>query len=355
MPNQPRANRRGHPEPDAPTTAELQRALEQKLGRYFGTKRTIVGLDRRPSPYRSSRRLDELAVRFKDGESMRVLMKDLSPRGLLNSARRARPQFLCDPQRELNTYRSILPGAPPGTPAWYGTVVNGTANRSWLLLEDVEGEQLSQVGTLSAWKKTAAWIGRLHSAYPASSVQRLATRSKLLLYDREFYWQWLRRAEQFCSRSARKRRMMNLVAQRYHRVVDRLMGLPRTIIHGELYAGNVVIGRQDGKVRICPVDWEMAALGPGLVDLAALSAGWDERHRQLLARSYVSASKSPGSRPITWRRYVASGFELDFDCCRLHLAVQMVGWSDNWSPPPQHARDWLSDAVQIADRLSRTR
>ena len=91
MPDQSRLNQRRRPESDAPATVELQRSLELKLGRYFGLKRTIVGLERRPSPYRSSRRLDELTVLFKDGEIMRVLMKDLSPQGLLNNARRVRP------------------------------------------------------------------------------------------------------------------------------------------------------------------------------------------------------------------------------------------------------------------------
>jgi thiamine kinase-like enzyme len=30
--------------------------------------------------------------------------------------------------------------------------------------------------------------------------------------------------------------------------------------------------------RVCPVDWEMAAVGPGLIDLAALTAGWWTAH-----------------------------------------------------------------------------
>jgi aminoglycoside phosphotransferase (APT) family kinase protein len=41
---------------------------------------------------------------------------------------------------------------------------------------------------------------------------------------------------------------------------------------------------------VCPVDWEMAAVGPGLVDLAALSAGgWTAPEREALALAYYAA------------------------------------------------------------------
>jgi hypothetical protein len=37
--------------------------------------------------------------------------------------------------------------------------------------------------------------------------------------------------------------------------------------------------------------------------------------------------------------------------CRLQLALQWLGWSRDWSPPPEHAQDWLSEAVCVAERL----
>lgn len=335
------------------TAAELQRALERKLEDYFGVRRKIVALDRRPSPYTSSFGLEAVEIRFADSTSMRLVMKDLSRRGMLEHARRARPEFLHDPQRETNTYRWILPAAPPGTAAWYGTVTNRSADRDWLLLEEVEGEPLSQVGSLSMWKRTAAWVAQLHQVFPPARAERLAIRSRLLRYDEEFYWEWLHRAQQFCSRNVRKRRMIDRVARHYSRVVERLTGMRRTIIHGELYAGNVVVARNGPRVRICPVDWETTALGPGLVDLATLTAGWDEKHQQLLARAYFGAQTRMESGVTGLLSHGARGVDIDFDCCRLHSAVRMVGWSEDWSAPPEHARDWLSEAVQIAERLSR--
>ena len=39
------------------------------------------------------------------------------------------------------------------------------------------------------------------------------------------------------------------------------------------------------------------------------------------------------------------------DCCRLHLAVQYVGWATTWSPPADQRQDWLAEAVSLARKL----
>jgi hypothetical protein len=40
------------------------------------------------------------------------------------------------------------------------------------------------------------------------------------------------------------------------------------------------------------------------------------------------------------------------DHCRIHLAVQWLGWSRKWVAPPEHHRDWLVEAIELAERLS---
>ena len=64
---------------------------------------------------------------------------------------------------------------------------------------------------------------------------------------------------------------------------------------------DILIVPEDNGLRICPVDWELAARGPGLLDLAALSAGrWSDDERDRLARAYFEAADgaaSPGRAP----------------------------------------------------------
>ena len=60
------------------------------------------------------------------------------------------------------------------------------------------------------------------------------------------------------------------VCQRADEFIAQLLAAPRTMIHGEFYPGNILYE----KGRICPVDWESAAIAAGELDLAALTEGW---------------------------------------------------------------------------------
>jgi hypothetical protein len=91
----------------------------------------------------------------------------------------------------------------------------------------------------------------------------------------------------------------------------------------------------------------MAAVGPGLVDLAALVAGgWSAQERTALAMAYFEESTL---RDAGWSGEAQFLSALDY--CRLHLAVQWLGWSPAWSPPPEHAHDWLREALGLAEKL----
>jgi hypothetical protein len=321
-------------------TAPLISALDRVGLAIRGSGRgraAIVRLERRPSPYTSSFALEEIDVVFADGSEAALVMKDLSPDAMDVDARRARPAFLSEPRREIQTYRHILPHAPAGTAACYGVAAGRTASRYRLLLERVDGHELRHVGAFSMWKRTAQWIARFHASVPPADIDRLARRAKLLVYDEAFYWQWLERARDFAARSpkasgvggAEARRVLDRIARGYASVVSRLTAMPRTVIHGEFYPCNILIRGRGRHARVCPVDWELAAVGPGLIDLAALMTGWDDRAQRALMRAYRQGR-------------IRTEFQTDLDACRLHLAIRMLGWSDNWTPPPQHARDWLA-------------
>jgi aminoglycoside phosphotransferase (APT) family kinase protein len=157
----------------------------------------------------------------------------------------------------------------------------------------------------------------------------------------------MQRAQRFATGDVAKRRAIDAIARQYDTVVARLTALPRTIIHGEFYASNVIVRRRP-RGQVCPVDWEMTALGPGLVDLAALVAGWNAVTRRALARAYYA--ETVGARP-GGAGPLPREFSIDLDCCRLYLAVRMLGWSDTWEPPRDHAFNWLREASSLAGRL----
>jgi aminoglycoside phosphotransferase (APT) family kinase protein len=150
------------------------------------------------------------------------------------------------------------------------------------------------------------------------------------------------------SRSGAVRRGVDWLAERYDRVVEHLMALPVTIIHGEFYASNVLVQeRAREPLRVCPVDWEMAAVGPGLMDLAALIAGgWSEEEKRALALAYRKALMPGDSWPPA-----PDAFLTALEYCRLHVAVQWLGWFGQRRPYSAHAQDWLGEALRLAEKL----
>jgi phosphotransferase family enzyme len=287
--------------------------LEQAL------HRPIHRIERRPSRYQTSFRLEELDIWLGEEQPLRLVIKDLSRSTLSTVALKAKPEFSYDPLREIAVYETILAGTSSGPPICYASVGQPDLNQTWLVLERVPGIELYQVGSLEVWRTVARWL----SAFHASHQSRPPTSKHLLRYDRVFYLRWLERALEFTGAP------LEPIARRYEDVIDLLLALPPTFIHGEFYASNVLV---DG-LRVAPVDWEVAAIGPGLVDLAALTTGWDDEARRAIESAYGRISQDA------------------LDACRLHIALQWLGWSSEWTPPPEHARDWLSDALAAAQRL----
>lgn len=335
----------------APATSQLRPALEVLLSRHFQKPVRDSSLQRKPFAYSSSFSVEELEVRSEES-TLTLLLKNLSRHAMLPEARRIKPSFVYDPLREIETYRTILAKGEAGPPTCYGAVVEPEKDRYWLFLEKVPGLELYQVGELDLWKEATGWLARMHYRF-ARDLPGRREHPSLLHYDVSFYETWLWRA---CTlqngdgaRSPGISRVLERLVACYDRVVQRLSALPVTFIHGDFYPSNVLVSRSPGGVRVCAVDWEMAAVGPGLVDLAALTAGrWagrEEAPLELALSYYTVLEELGGTLPGR------EEFLTDLDYCRLHLAVQCLGWSADWSPPLDHAQDWLKEAERLMEKL----
>jgi hypothetical protein len=252
----------------------------------------------RPYAYGTSQPLLELDAAFSGGERVELLLKDHS------RPHEAKPGFVWSPTREGEVYRRIL--APAGIgPRLYAS------EGPRLLIEKVGGVELWQLEH-DAWLRVAAWLRAAHAAMAPA-----ASEAALLSLDPSYYVAWTERAA-----------LPARLARAYAAAMNRLLRLPRMVIHNELYPPNVLVGE-----RIVPVDWELAAAGPAVLDLAALVTGWDDERAQAIVTAYGPVEPS------------------DLAAARLQLAVRWLGWARGWAPPREHARDWLAEAVAAADRL----
>jgi aminoglycoside phosphotransferase (APT) family kinase protein len=286
------------------------------------------------------------------GEHLSLVLKDLSPSSLLEEARGVRPTFLYHPLREIEMYRKVLKPERFGTPVWYGSVARKNEELYWLFLERVEGPLLWQVGRFEQWKKAARWLAGFHSHFWTHKGKPQGLPQVLLRHDAAHCLRWISRAERFVSRGQNSSAnglasQFKRVAKRYSRVVDYLLALPQTLIHGEFYPSNVIVRRQNSASPVCPIDWEVAALGPGLIDLAALASGtWEKDAREALVSAYREELGVLTCHLPSMAELLES-----VDYCQLYLSVQWLGWAADWSPPRNHEQDWLRESIRLSQRL----
>jgi Phosphotransferase enzyme family len=326
---------------DAPADEDL---LDLVRGAIDG--RTVTAITRHPYPYATSSPLEELEVRFDRGSAVTLIFKDLAFDRLLDDARRSKPASLYEPGRVIETYRHILGPAGMG-PRCYAAVSDPRRGRYWLLLEKVSGVELWQVGELEVWEEVARWLAGLHDRFAGETADLRTKNPHLFDFETTWFDLWRGRAQKALVESDDSRASALLGAlDRYDEVIEKLEALPRTLVHGEFYPSNVMVARDDSGLRVCPVDWEMAGTGPGLLDLAALSGGFGRSERGRLFSAYRSAMVELGADLPSRQEMRAS-----LDRCRLHLALQWIGWSASWNAPTEHAYDWVGEALTLARRL----
>jgi aminoglycoside phosphotransferase (APT) family kinase protein len=249
-----------------------------------------------------------------------------------------RPEFVESPVREIRMYENVLIPEGLSVPTPFGTVVDADAGRYWLFLERVRGVELYQVGPTSTWEAAARWLVDLHACGPRGV---LTADADPLVYDRPYYERWMHRALRFINPI--QRGDLELLLDAHADAVGLLLTLPATLIHGEYYPSNILVDGPDRGDRILPVDWEAAAIGPGVIDLAALTSGaWGTPGARRMEDAYYEAA----SEPTVWTGSRAA-FDEALAAARLHLAIQWLGWSKGWVPPPEHERDWLEDALEL--------
>jgi len=324
-----------------PSDAELREALEPAL--LEAGIEAPTEIRRRPYEYRTSFPLEQLDLIFEGGAKLRLVFKRLDWDALGEEAKLAKPKFLHDPSREPAVYASLLEPAALGAPRYFGSLIDPEGGRHWLFVELIEGRELYQVGDRALWEVAAGWLGTMHLRL-GDELGRHPASGHLLDYDRAHYGRWIERALAFARAPGQpKSRAQSLdwLAARYEPAIDELVAMPKTVIHGEFYASNVLVAGDASDPRVCPVDWELAASAPGLIDLAALiSGGWSEEDREAIVSAYRSALGGASFSPR------------QLDLARLHLAVQWLGWAaPSWTPPAGQRQDWLGEALALAERL----
>jgi aminoglycoside phosphotransferase (APT) family kinase protein len=267
-------------------TGDLLGAVAGILNVEYGPS-AVRAVEPAPAELASSYPAHLVTVTLTGGRRLTLFLKDLSTRRYDRDLAQRR-------SLEIAVYRDLLAGAGLGTARYYGSVVEPDRNRYWLLLEHVDGECL-RYQPFERWLPAAAWLGRLQAHVaggpavagrcrqlrPVAAGRYLATAEAA----------WVSAAGYGAGLAARVGRAL----AGYPDLVARLAAAPPTLVHGSFRPQNILIApAPDGGVRVCPVDWETAALGPAGYDLAYLSDGFDDERRRLLVEAYRAEAARHG-------------------------------------------------------------
>jgi len=230
----------------------------------FGRSCPVADIQRRHLQRGGSFDVSIVTITLETGVAFNVVLKDLgacrADKGCTEQSR----------HREMRVYQDLLGDGDLGTAKYYDAVCDQRRQRLWLLLEHVQGRRI-QRGEITPWEAAACWLARLHGHF-AQRADRLRACPFLVRHDADFFRTNAERAQRVVSSLAEPSiaRRVARILKHYDRAVAVMVGQPVTLVHGSFGANDILLvdAAAGQEQRICPVDWEHAAVGSPLFDLS---------------------------------------------------------------------------------------
>jgi hypothetical protein len=197
---------------------------------------------------------------------------------------------------------------------------------------------------LDCWALAAEELGVMHAAF-ASQARELESYDFLARHDASGCIATAQHAHTVLSAGrADTAGLIQRVVEDYERVAVELAAERRTLVHGDLAPKNIVLADRDHTKRAVFVDWEWAAIGPGLGDLADLVNGLDEGAARRMLEAYAG---SAGAAVPTEDRALTRSFKLAL----LHNTMFRLGRSTDWKVSDDQVNVWARAAVDLYSEL----
>ncbi|MBI4317240.1 MAG: aminoglycoside phosphotransferase family protein [Chloroflexi bacterium] len=318
----------------------LQKCLDRVVRSEFGKGLSITGIERSRSPLSSWYACDVITVHLSTGQHFQVWLKNFGTYRLVKDHMMERRE------RELCVYRDLLADANLGIARYYGSVWDDSKGTFWLLLEHVNGEIL-QYHEYPYWVASASWLGRMQR-YMGQHSDRLSDCPVLAEHDRHFFVSTAERALHSVSQLFPSlARNLEEVLGKYDNLVETLVRQPKTLVHGDYTPRQIIVDAGSSPARICPVDWEGAAMGSSLFDLAILADGFDGNRLDEILLAY---GRELGNCDV-------QTFDLDdikhfANCVRLHRVMGWLSRSFEHRYPESTVTKLLRMAKELANVVS---
>ncbi len=311
--------------------ARLEGALVRAMGRPVG----VAAFDRAPSRFATLFPAEVLTIDLVGGERVSLFLKRLG-----EEEQSDHPEKRCR-EREVRVYEELLGDPALPVARFCGWEWNGTTRRFELFLEYVDDLTLNYQ-ELEHWFTAARRLANFH-AYFARRVEALSGCSFLLRLDEAHVYEWADRAvTAVASRSAELARKLRRIIDRYDAAVQVLAAQPKTLVHNDLSPKNVIAARSTRPARICFVDWEMAGVGCGVLDIVHLKYGLDSENDRRMCAAYCGELAGTDLLP-SGRADLRSVFA----ACELHRTLHRLAHVNYWRTPLETVDRWVADAHRL--------
>jgi aminoglycoside phosphotransferase (APT) family kinase protein len=318
--------------------ADLRLTLERLLGEARGRPVKVARVRREPSPFATLFPAEILSVTLRGGGEISLFVKHLGPE------QAGHPEKQCR-DREVRIYEELLGDEGLPVPRYYGSRWNEATQRREVFLEYL-GDWNLKYQDLEHWFTAARRLAQLHAHF-AGRAARLLACDYLLRFDSACLRAWAERALAVVGgQSAELAAGLGPVLAGYGRVGEVLGRQPLTLVHNDMAPKNVLADRSRSPARICFVDWEMAGVGCGLLDLVDLKYGLGPADDRRMCAAYCAELAGTGLLPAGPRELGRL-----FAACELHRTVYRLAFSQTWRVPPERVAQWVGEARAFARRV----
>jgi aminoglycoside phosphotransferase (APT) family kinase protein len=245
----------------------------------------VTVIDQQPNIEATSLPTEIVTCRLADGREVRLFCK-YGPDGDSGASSQA-----SGVRYEAEVYRQVLQPLKKTPFTFYGTHEDPATGNTLLVLEYLDQETIvraSKTPEAIGTRLAARWIGSFHAA--SEAFLKTEAVQFLKRFDAEYYRGRALQVLQYTAGLHDQHPWLSELCTRFDEVWVEL--LPRvTVIHGDYYSQNVFF--REGIVY--PVDWEMAAVAAGEIDLATLTDGWPADMAQEFEREYQRARWPQGA------------------------------------------------------------
>lgn len=302
----------------------LKGGLNQLLN--GGNEISLTVLSRERNEYASSRAPSEIvSCRLSDDRVVTLFCKYENP-----------SCGLADLIYEAKIYQEVV--APSGLPApkYYGSFFDRETNQTCVVLQYLDDAMLlSELRESDAMGQAAEWLGRFH-ALQAKQVSD-PNLQFLRVAKGEYYFERMRRAVDDVPAGNEEFGWLSSLSERFERFAAPLMAQRPVVTHGDFYLHNLLY--KNGAVY--PIDWELAAIDAGEIDLACLIDGWNgDTATECISR--YQAARWPNGAPDDFAETV--------DAARACLCFYNLGTRAGWTTDPQ-GQWYCRQLRRITDRL----